>query len=297
MKPPAMAAAAQDGAERHDYAVEYFVPRPSMWPIRTGIVLLLLVAGASLWLNGGEPGPGLLAVALLLLALVLIGWFRDIVGEGNQGVYDAQVDRSFRWGMATFIFTEVMFFGGLFATLFYVREISIPDLAHGLSAELWPGFKGGWPATGPGIDTPLHPMSWRGAPALNTIILLASGVAITWAGAAARSGKRTQLIIALALTLALGVRFLVGQAGEYHHAFSDLGLTLGLGAYGATFFILTGFHGLHVTIGATMVAVVLARTLMRQVTPTSHFILDAVSWYWHFVGVVWLLLFVVVYLL
>ena len=275
----------------------YFVPKPSLWPIRTGIALLMAVAGGSAWMNRGHAGPWLLGLGLVLLGLVLFGWFRDLVVEGNRGAYNTQVDRSLRLGMAGFIFSEVLFFGAFFAALYYLRTVTIPDLSQGLSSQLWPGFAGGWPASGPLIDSPLHPMSWRGAPLENTVILLASGVCITLAGAAARKGRRKQSAMALAITLALGVWFLDHQVQEYRHAFDDLGLTLGAGAYGGTFFLLTGFHGFHVAMGASMVAVTFARTMLGQVTAASHVLLDAVSWYWHFVGIVWLLLYVVVYLL
>jgi len=275
--------------------VPYFVPKPSRFPIRTGIALLLMVLGAAAWINRAQPGPYLLGCGLFLLALVLIGWFGALIREGPQ--YNGQVDQSLRWGMAWFIFSEVMFFGGLFAALFYVREVSIPDLSHGASASLWPGYAGGWPASGPLITSELHPMSWKGAPALNTILLLCSGVAITFAGRAIRQGKQGLLSVLLAVTVALGATFLFKQAGEYHHALTDLHLTLSEGAYGATFYLLTGFHGVHVAIGTAMVFVMLVRSLLRQFTPSQHLGLEMVSWYWHFVGVVWLLLYVIVYVL
>jgi len=273
----------------------YFVPAPSRFPIRVGAALLIATAGASAWINRAQPGAYLLGLAVVLLALVLVGWFGALIREGPQ--YNGQVDRSFRLGMGWFIFSEVMFFAALFGALFYVREISIPDLSHGPSASLWPGYAGGWPASGPLIASELHPMSWKGAPALNTILLLCSGVAITFAGRAIRQGRQGLLSVLLAVTFALGVTFLFKQAGEYHHALTDLHLTLSEGAYGATFYMLTGFHGVHVAIGTTMVFVMLVRSLLRQFTPAHHLGLEMVSWYWHFVGVVWLLLYVIVYVL
>jgi cytochrome c oxidase subunit 3 len=275
----------------------YFVPAPSRWPIRLSIATLFLTSGAAVWFNRGGAGPYLLVCGLLLLVLVMFGWFGNVIDEGRKGLHSAQVDQSFRWGMAWFIFSEVAFFGALFAALFYLREVSVPDLAHGLSAELWPGFAGGWPATGPGIPAGLQPMSAKGAPALNTVLLLTSGAMITWAARAVSRGNRAQLIATLALTLALGVAFLFNQASEYRHAVTDLNLTLSQGAYGATFFLLTGVHGVHVAIGAAMVAVILIRSLRGEMTAQHHFAFDAVSWYWHFVGVVWLLLYVAVYVL
>ena len=227
--------------------------------------------------------------------MILIGWFSDVSGEGTQ--YNSQVDRSIRWGMAWLIVSEVMVFASLFAALFYMRVISIPDLAHGESAMLWPGFSGGWPATGPGLPGGVNAMSAKGAPLVNTILLLCSGAAITWAHHAVERGRQAQLVTALCITLALGVTFLYNQSQEYRHAITALHLTLSQGAYGATFFILTGLHGVHVGVGALMVAVMLVRASLRKVTASNHLGFDMVTWYWHFVGVVWLLLFVVVYVI
>jgi len=274
----------------------YYVPGPSRWPIRGALALLLLVAGAAVWLNRGGSGPYVLAIGLLALALVLIGWFNDMSGEGR--LYDRQVDRSVQWGMAWFILSEVMVFATLFAALFYLREISVPDLAQGgRSADLWPGFTGGWPATGPGLGGHVQAMPAKGVAAINTIMLLCSGAAITFAHRAAHRGRNAGLVLGLAVTLALGAAFLYNQAGEYRHAITAMDLTLSRGAYGSTFYFLTGLHGVHVTIGATMVAVMLARALMHRITARDTLGFDMVTWYWHFVGIVWLLLYVVVYVL
>jgi cytochrome c oxidase subunit 3 len=277
-------------------SARYFVPSPSRWPIRSAIALLLFVAGAAVWLNRGGSGPYLLGIGLLLLALVLVGWFTDVSGEGR--LYNGQVDRSIHWGMAWFILSEVMVFATLFAALFYLREISLPDFAAGgRSADLWPGFTGGWPATGPGLPNDVKAMPAKGVAAINTIMLLCSGAAITLAHGAAHRGRQAQLVAGLAVTLALGAAFLYNQAGEYRHAITEMNLTLSQGAYGSTFYFLTGLHGVHVTIGATMVAVMLVRALMRRITPRETLGFDMVAWYWHFVGIVWLLLYVVVYVL
>src|SRR5258706_1628456 len=275
----------------------YFVPEPSQWPVRVAVSLLFMTAGAATWVNSGQAGPFLLACGLLSLVLVLFGWFGNVIREGQNSLHNAQVDRSFRLGMAWFIFTEVMFFGAMFAAVFYMREISVPDLAHGLSAQLWQGYSGGWPASGPGLHSTVQPMSARGVPALNTALLLLSGLTITMAHQAMPRGNFRLLIFGLAATVALGLVFLLMQATEYRHAISELHLTLSQGAYGATFFLLTGFHGVHVAVGVTMVSVILVRSLLGQLTPQHHFALDAISWYWHFVGVVWLLLYIVVYCL
>jgi cytochrome c oxidase subunit 3 len=273
----------------------YFVPAPSRWPIRGAVALLFLVAGAAIWLNRGGSGPYVLAIGLVALVLILFGWFSDVSGEGSQ--YNGQVDRSIRWGMAWLIVSEVMVFASLFAALFYLRVISVPDLAHGESAVLWPGFSGGWPATGPGLPGGVQAMAAKGAPTINTIMLLCSGVAVTWAHRAVQRGRQAQLVVALLVTLVLGVTFLYNQSQEYRHAITALNLTLSQGAYGATFYFLTGLHGVHVALGATMIAVMLIRALMGRVTPHDHLGFDMVTWYWHFVGIVWLLLFVVVYVI
>jgi cytochrome c oxidase subunit 3 len=273
----------------------YFVPAPSRWPIRSAVALLFLVAGAALWMNRGGLGPYVLGIGLAALVLILIGWFSDVSGEGAQ--YNSQVDRSIRWGMAWLIVSEVMVFASLFAALFYMRVISLPDLAHGESAMLWPGFAGGWPATGPGLPGGVHAMAAKGAPTINTILLLCSGAVITYAHHAAQRGRQAHLVVALFITLALGVTFLYNQSQEYRHAITELNLTLSQGAYGATFFILTGLHGVHVGVGALMVAVMFVRAIQHKVTARDHLGFDMVTWYWHFVGIVWLLLFVVVYVL
>jgi cytochrome c oxidase subunit 3 len=273
----------------------YFVPASSRWPIRSAVALLFLVAGAAIWMNRGGAGPYLLGIGLAALVLILVGWFSDVGGEGAR--YNRQVDRSIRWGMAWLIVSEVMVFASLFAALFYMRVIVLPDLAHGESSQLWPGYAGGWPATGPGLPGGVQAMAAKGAPTINTIMLLASGVAITWAHHAVQRGRQAQLVVALLITLALGVTFLYNQSQEYRHAIGSLHLTLAQGAYGATFYILTGLHGVHVAVGVTMVAVMLVRALARRITPRSHLGFDMVTWYWHFVGIVWLLLFVVVYVI
>jgi len=283
-------------SNEHAAGNEYFVPAPSRWPIRSALALLLLVAGATVWLNRGGSGPWLLGIGMLALAVILVGWFTDLSGEGR--LYNTQVDRSVQWGMAWFILSEVMVFATLFAALFYLREISLQDLAAGgRSADLWPGFAGGWPATGPGLGGDIQAMPAKGVAAINTIMLLCSGAAITFAHRAAHRGRNAGLVLGLAVTLALGAAFLYNQAGEYRHAITELNLTLSRGAYGSTFYFLTGLHGVHVTIGATMVAVMLVRALMHRITARDTLGFDMVTWYWHFVGIVWLLLYVVVYVL
>jgi cytochrome c oxidase subunit 3 len=230
---------------------------------------------------------------------MLFGWFGTVIGESERGLYNMQVDASFRWGMSWFIFSEVMFFAVFFGTLLYAREWTVPWLAGGgdnffTNALLWPGFENTWPSTGP-ANAPIERMGAWGIPAMNTAILLSSGVTITIAHHALRANHRRTLVIWLAATFLLGFLFLGLQAKEYIHAYTELGLRLDSGIYGNTFFMLTGFHGLHVTLGALMLVVIWFRTLRGHFTPQRHFAFEAVAWYWHFVDVVWLGLFFFVY--
>jgi cytochrome c oxidase subunit 3 len=197
--------------------------------------------------------------------------------------------------MAWFIFSEVMFFVAFFGTLFYVRVLAVPDLAGPGGALLWDGFVNRWPTAGPAAKDVFTPMHAWGLPAINTALLLSSGVAITWAHWGLIEGKRKQLVLGLALTVLLGLTFLVVQMVEYREAYAHLNLKLTSGVYGSTFYMLTGFHGFHVTLGAIMLVVILLRSIKGHFTPERHFAFKAVAWYWHFVDVVWLILFVVVY--
>ena len=273
----------------------YYLPKPSPYPILLSVSLLLLALGAVLKINSIALGIWSMLAGGALLLYVLHGWFGKVIGENQAGFYHERENRSFRWGMIWFITSEVVFFATLFGVLFYERFISVPWLAS-LAPHYtpWPGFTGAWPTSGP-AGKAFTPMEAWGIPAINTLILLSSGVAITWAHWGLRRNSRWQANLGLFLTVALGVLFLGLQAYEYHRAYTQLGLTLGSGVYGATFFILTGFHGLHVTLGVIMLSVILSRSLKGHFTPDHHFAFEAVSWYWHFVDVVWLLLFVFVY--
>ena len=275
---------------------EYFLPQPTGWPIIGSSALLLMAFRSACWLNDVALGPYALAVGVAVLAYVLAGWFGAVIGEGRGGFYDDQVEGSLRRGMGWFLFSEVVVFGVLFAVLFYMRAISVPGLASGdTHALLWPGFKSGWPASGPEIEGPVSAMKAWGIPAINTLMLLTSGVTITLAHAALNKGHRVRLVAFLFATIVLGLLFLRNQASEYHHAYTALHLTLATGAYGATFFILTGLHGVHVAIGSVFLMVMLARILRGDFTAKHHVGFLAATWYWHFVGAVWLILFVVVY--
>lgn len=273
----------------------YFVPDPSYFPLVGSVALLLLASGAVLTFNSIANGGFLLAAGFAVMVYMLFGWFGRVVGESEGGSYNLQVDRSFRWAMAWFIFSEVMFFAAFFGALFYVRVLSVPDLASPDQAALWDGFKNVWPTAGPAAKDPFTPMHAWGIPAVNTLILLSSGVTVTWAHWGLIANKRQQLIVGLALTVALGLLFIGLQAYEYAEAYSHMNLKMTTGVYGSTFYMLTGFHGFHVTLGATMLIVILLRSMKGHFTSERHFAFEAVAWYWHFVDVVWLGLFVVVY--
>jgi cytochrome c oxidase subunit 3 len=282
----------------------YYVPNHSPWPILGSVSLFVVMAGAVSYLNDWA-GPWTFIPGAVLLASLFFFWFHTVIGENQRGIYNAQVDRSFRMGMMWFIFSEVMFFAAFFGALFYARVLSVPWLSgHGVKVFtnyiLWPHFEGLWPTNGPEHvggrpDSSFNVMNPFGIPALNTAILLTSGLTVTIAHHALRAGKRVRLAVFLGLTFILGFTFVGLQAHEYGEAYHDMGLKLSTGIYGSTFFMLTGFHGLHVTIGAIMLTVVWLRVLSGHFTPAHHFAFEAVSWYWHFVDVVWLGLFIFVY--
>jgi cytochrome c oxidase subunit 3 len=277
-------------------AAKYFVPEPSSWPVVGSIGLFCMATGATLWFNGAGAGAWVVLVGFLVLVYMMFGWFGRVIGESEGGRYNRQVDVSFRWGMSWFIFSEVMFFAAFFGALFYARSLSVPWLGELEQKLLWPDFQAQWPTAGPGLaDEHFTPIGAWGLPAINTALLLTSGVTVTWAHHALKANHRSQLILGLFLTIALGVTFLCVQAYEYWHAYHDLNLRLSTGVFGSTFFMLTGFHGFHVTVGAIMLTVILFRCIAGHFRPDHHFGFEGVAWYWHFVDVVWLLLFVLVY--
>ncbi|MDP1934997.1 MAG: cytochrome c oxidase subunit 3 [Nitrosomonas sp.] len=278
----------------------YYVPAPSAYPIIGSTALLFLGSGAALTMNKIELGYGLLAVGFAILIYMLFGWFGTVARESESGKFNAQVDKSFRWGMSWFILTEVMFFCAFFGALFYMRNLSIPWLeaeSSVLGNSFWSSYDGAWPTAGPGVHEQFTPMGAWGLPAFNTLLLLLSGVTCTLAHHALKENRRDGLKKWLLATIFLGALFIGCQAYEYIHAYNDLNLKMTTGAYGSTFFMLTGFHGFHVTVGAIMLTVIYFRSLAGHFTPEHHFGFEGVAWYWHFVDVVWLGLFVFVYLM
>ncbi len=286
----------------------YYLPSESYYPFVASIALFFIAMGGASLLNGYAFGPKLMTAGLVGMGALLFIWFRKVIIESPA--YNMDVDKSLRMGMAWFIFSEVMFFAAFFGALYYLRMLAVPWLAE--TEILWPGFEATWPSTGPvGAElissfptanevaegtkyTLVDP--WH-LPLYNTLILLASSVTLTIAHHALRENKRGALIFWLAVTVALGAWFLYFQAVEYIEAYQLFGLTMGTGVYGSTFFLLTGFHGFHVTLGAFILLVVLFRCIKGHFTPERHFAFEAGAWYWHFVDTVWVGLFIFVYVL
>jgi cytochrome c oxidase subunit III len=279
----------------------YYVPHGTHWPIVGSIGLTTLLVGVANFLNGSSIGFTMMVAGLAITLFMMFGWFGTVIRESERGMYNDQVDKSFRWGMGWFIFSEVMFFAAFFGALFYARVYSVPWLGGGdpgTNDILWKGYEAMWPTNGPGdIGGAFETMGAWGIPAVNTLLLLSSGVTVTFAHWALKKGHRAALVLWLLATVALGFTFLGLQISEYGHAYHELNLTLGSGIYGSTFFMLTGFHGFHVTIGAIMLTVIMLRSLKGHFTPDHHFAFEGVAWYWHFVDVVWLGLFIFVYIL
>jgi len=280
---------------------KYYVPHGSHWPIVGSAGLLFLMVGVSVWLNGGATGFWVMLAGFAIVIFMLVGWFGEVIGESESGRYNTQVGISFRMGMFWFIFSEVMFFSAFFGALFYARNMAIPWLggeSNNLLTNLmlWEGFESTWPTNGPGnIGGDYEPMGPFGLPLINTVLLLSSSVTLTIAHHALLKGQRSLVKVFLAATFVLGFIFVFLQAEEYIEAYQHMNLTLGTGIYGSTFFMLTGFHGMHVTIGAIMLTIIWFRVLKGHFTPDKHFAFEAVAWYWHFVDVVWVALYVFVY--
>lgn len=284
---------------------KYYVPASSPWPIVGAVALFFMAVGAGNWvveIKNGSDGFGLhtLAFGALILTVMLVGWFKDQIHESMTGMHGDQLGRSYRQGMAWFIFSEVMFFCAFFGALFYARVFSVPWLAGASNnAEtfnvLWPSFEAMWPLTTTPGGTTTEAMGWMGLPLYNTIILLISSFTCHFAHVALEKGDRAKLKAWLGFTIVLGLIFLFLQVEEYIHAYQEMGLRLDSGIYGNTFFMLTGFHGFHVTLGTFMLIVMFFRVLKGHFSHDNQFAFQATSWYWHFVDVVWVCLFFVVY--
>lgn len=281
----------------------YFIPEPSRWPVIGVLGIFLTVLGVALWVNEVSVGKFGVLAGLLVIIYLFFGWFSDVIDESLSHKYNEVVDCSFRQGMFWFITSEVFFFVTFFGCLFYFRTISLPYLGGdgqlATSNILWEGFTYTWPLVNlPDVTNYtqlIEPMGAGGIPAYNTMILLSSGVTVTWAHWGLKKDNNAQLVLGLAATVLLGMVFFALQAYEYVHAYTELGLTLNSGIYGSTFYMLTGFHGFHVTLGTIMLTVILVRSMKGHFSSKNHFGFEAVAWYWHFVDVVWLGLYVFVY--
>lgn len=292
----------------------YFIAEPSFWPIIGSCGLFTTVIGLVNTLHDSSIGPFVMAAGLGILLFTMFGWFGAVIKESESGLHSSLMDQSYRWGMLWFIVSEVALFGVFFFALFYVRVFAVPELAgteldfaralniasgNATHQFLWPDFKGIWPLLqnpNPKLfPGPKEVVETWGIPALNTLILLSSAVTVTWAHWGFKKDNRKQIIIGLILTILLGAIFEGFQASEYLKAFYNYGLTLSSGIYGTTFFALTGLHAMHVSIGVIMLSIILVRVLKGHFYPEHHFAFEAVSWYWHFVDVVWLFLFIFVY--
>jgi cytochrome c oxidase subunit III len=289
----------------------YYVPEQSKWPIIATVGLGVMLYGLAAIMVDSKQGAETttswitFSIGTAIMVYMLFGWFGSVIKESRSGLYSPQMDRSFRWGMMWFIFSEVMFFAAFFGALFYVRVFALPWLGgegdKGSSNLLWEGFQASWPLLNtPNPDVYPAPESvigpW-GLPLINTILLVTSSFTVTVAHHALKHDNRPKTKLWLGATIALALIFVSVQAYEYVHAYQDLNLTLGSGIYGSTFYMLTGFHGAHVILGTLMLTIMLIRIHKGHFTPDSHFGFEASAWYWHFVDVVWLGLFVFVYVI
>ncbi len=292
------AATQQNGA-----APYYFVPSPSRHPALVATAMLLMIVGGAQWVNGASWGQYLVFGGLALWALIMSQWFRQAIGESEGGLYNERVDVSFRWSMSWFIFSEVMFFAAFFGALYWARAHALPTLGSMENQILWPDFKAIWPSVGsPGATASpagtVEPFSVIGPwplPTINTALLLTSGITLTIAHHALLANQRTKTIVWMWITVLLGLTFLIVQGYEYSHAYADLNLKLSSGIFGSTFFLLTGFHGFHVFVGMLMLTFITIRIMSGHFTAQRHFGFEGAAWYWHFVDVVWLGLYILVY--
>ena len=286
----------------HGATPHYYVPEPSPFPALTSLGLFFVILGASQWINDVSWGKYSLLLGMVIWLTILFKWFSATVSESESGQYGHKVDLSFRWSMSWFIFSEVMFFGAFFSALWWARVHSVPMLANVDNSLLWPGFKAVWPSVAAGVTAspagiiePFQTMTPFWLPTINTALLLSSGVTITIAHHALIANQRAKTIAFMWLTVALGVVFLCVQGYEYYHAYHEMNLKLTSGLYGSTFYMLTGFHGFHVFLGMLMLLFITLRLQKGHFTPEKHFGFEGAAWYWHFVDVVWLGLYILVY--
>ena len=289
-------------ATTHGQTPYYFVPAPSRFPAMAALGLFFVILGGGQWVNGHGWGAYSVMFGMVLWAYTLQLWFRQAISESESGLYSDRIDVSFRWSMSWFIFSEVMFFGAFFGALYWTRVHAVPNLGSLDNAVLWPDFKAIWPSAQAGITASpagvVEPFTTMGPwplPTINTALLLSSGVTLTIAHHALLAGQRAKTIAFMWITVVLGTVFLGVQAYEYSHAYTDLNLKLSSGIYGSTFFMLTGFHGFHVLVGMLMLLFITIRLMQGHFTPQRHFGFEGAAWYWHFVDVVWLGLYIVVY--
>jgi cytochrome c oxidase subunit 3 len=280
----------------------YFVPAPSRYPVLVATGMFFVILGAGQWINGHGWGAYSLLLGVVIWLSVMFQWFSTAIAEDRSGLYSHRVDVSFRWSMSWFIFSEVMFFAAFFGALYWARVHSVPMLGNLDHQILWPDFKAAWPtvlagstASPAGTVEPFVTMGPWPLPTINTGLLLTSGVTLTIAHHALIANHRAKCIFWMWVTVLLGATFLGVQAYEYIHAYSDLNLKLSSGVFGSTFFMLTGFHGFHVFVGMLMLTFITLRLMKGHFTPESHFGFEGAAWYWHFVDVVWLGLYFLVY--
>ena len=280
----------------------YYVPAPSRHPVLAAAGLFFVILGAATWINGISWGPYSFWFGIVWWLFVLFQWFREAARESEAGLYSRRIDHSYRWSMSWFIFSEVMFFGAFFTALWWARVHSLPELASLGNDILWPGFQAGWPSVVAGATTspagtvePFQTVGPLWLPTINTALLLSSGVTLTIAHHAMQAGHRARTIGFMWITVLLGFTFLCVQGYEYYHLYTDLNLKLNSGVYGSTFFMLTGFHGFHVFVGMLMLFFITLRLHSGHFSTERHFGFEGAAWYWHFVDVVWLGLYILVY--
>jgi len=280
----------------------YFIPSPSRFPAQASLGLFFVILGAGQWVNGAGWGAYSLLLGMAIWLFTLYQWFRQAIHESETGLYSDRIDVSFRWSMSWFIFSEVMFFAAFFGALYWARVHALPMLGNLDHQVLWPDFKAVWPSAGggataspAGIVEPFGTMGPFWLPTINTALLLTSGVTLTIAHHALIANERSKTILWMWITVLLGLTFLFVQGYEYAHAYKDLNLKLSSGIFGSTFFMLTGFHGFHVFVGMLMLLFITLRLQKGHFTPTRHFGFEGAAWYWHFVDVVWLGLYFLVY--